>query len=120
MTREKLFGIVTRSCGSDAIIPPDVDEDSINSEYDSSDIYYEAGYYRCPACSKRAETRQPIEAHLRSPTHAPKIYMCPERHGGCGARFRGLGGLFQHMIDAGDAKLRDVLRPIKRQIRREL
>ncbi|OSD00756.1 hypothetical protein PYCCODRAFT_1469189 [Trametes coccinea BRFM310] len=53
--------------------------------------------YKCAVCNKQFSTLQSLTAHRRSPAHAAKIYRCPLQHGGCGARFRTLSSLCQHV-----------------------
>ena len=53
--------------------------------------------YECYWCHQTFATLRTLNAHLRSPAHAEKIYRCPPRQSGCGAEFGTLSAFCQHM-----------------------
>ena len=53
--------------------------------------------YECYWCHHTFATLRALNAHLRSPAHAEKIYRCPPRQSGCGAEFGTLSAFCQHM-----------------------
>ncbi|KAI9058641.1 hypothetical protein FKP32DRAFT_1596937 [Trametes sanguinea] len=65
--------------------------------YAKGQVEVEGGMYRCAVCDKRFPLLRSLTAHRRSPAHAEKIYRCPQGHGGCGACFRTLSSLYQHV-----------------------
>ncbi|KAI0698767.1 hypothetical protein C8Q76DRAFT_771882 [Earliella scabrosa] len=56
--------------------------------------------YECYSCHRTYRELAHLNAHLRSPAHAEKIYRCPSAWGGCGADFRTLSAFCQHMENA--------------------
>ncbi|OBZ74562.1 hypothetical protein A0H81_05647 [Grifola frondosa] len=56
------------------------------------------GYcYECCLCHRTYASLTALNAHLRSPAHADKIYRCPRQANGCGAEFKTLSAFWQHM-----------------------
>ncbi|KAI0743128.1 hypothetical protein C8Q80DRAFT_1192899 [Daedaleopsis nitida] len=56
--------------------------------------------YECYLCHKTFATLLALNAHLRSPAHADKMYHCPTAFGGCGTEFRTMSAFCQHMENA--------------------
>ena len=58
---------------------------------------WNGGAYECVLCHREFRTLGALNAHLRSPAHADRIYTCPDVFGGCGVQFTTLSGLVQHV-----------------------
>ena len=56
--------------------------------------------YECVLCHKTFRQLPALNAHLKSPAHADKIYKCSPTLNGCGTQFSTLSGLVQH-IESG-------------------
>ncbi|KAI0369589.1 hypothetical protein BV20DRAFT_945981 [Pilatotrama ljubarskyi] len=60
--------------------------------------------YRCVYCPKTHRSASALRQHLCSAgAHAPRVFRCPPHAEGCGARFRTLGALCQH-VESGWCK----------------
>jgi len=92
----------------------------------ASSIIPQVSKYKCRLCSSKFKAYKDIEAHLSSPAHKAKMYMCPSSPVGCGKKFTTLSGLLQHlepdvanspcnMVRDGDAKI--LIHKIFRQLR---
>ncbi|KIP12214.1 hypothetical protein PHLGIDRAFT_124365 [Phlebiopsis gigantea 11061_1 CR5-6] len=55
------------------------------------------GAYECVLCHRAFRTLGALNAHLRSPAHAARIYKCPNVFDGCGVQCSTLSGLVQHV-----------------------
>lgn len=53
--------------------------------------------WECVLCHKTFRSLMALNAHLKSPAHADKIYRCPSVFRGCNMEFRTLSGLLQHV-----------------------
>ena len=55
--------------------------------------------FECPmvGCQKSYPTVDGLRAHLKSPTHAPDMFRCPMKYGGCNKRFKAFSGLLSHL-----------------------
>ncbi|CCM05282.1 uncharacterized protein FIBRA_07494 [Fibroporia radiculosa] len=61
--------------------------------------------FECYLCHREYNTLPALNQHLKSPAHADRIYRCPRGYSGCGAEFRTLSALCQHVEkDTGVAK----------------
>ncbi|KAF9807915.1 hypothetical protein IEO21_08032 [Rhodonia placenta] len=53
--------------------------------------------YECFLCHREYKTLDRLNQHLSSPAHDDEIYRCPKAWDGCGAEFRTLSALCQHV-----------------------
>lgn len=96
--RAKLWRILWRSKYGRKVIASEASAAFRESEYGTEDIIRGRNSYRCPGCSKESRTMNSIVAHLNSPEHEPKVYVCHSDYNGCDAKFSTLSGLFQHQV----------------------
>ena len=53
--------------------------------------------YECFLCHREFKTLVGLNDHLRSPVHEERMYRCPLGYAGCGAEFKALSALCQHV-----------------------
>lgn len=53
--------------------------------------------YECFLCHREYRTLESLNQHLASPAHEEKMYRCPRGYSGCGAEFKTLSALCQHV-----------------------
>ncbi|GJE90114.1 hypothetical protein PsYK624_062370 [Phanerochaete sordida] len=56
--------------------------------------------FECCVCHRTFAALPRLNQHLASPAHAEELYRCPTAYGGCGAHFRTLSALVQHVEGA--------------------
>ncbi|OSX58593.1 hypothetical protein POSPLADRAFT_1060479 [Postia placenta MAD-698-R-SB12] len=58
---------------------------------------FNGSQYECFLCHRSFKTLGRLNEHMQSPAHDAEIYRCPTKWEGCGAEFRTLSGLCQHV-----------------------
>ncbi|TFY60470.1 hypothetical protein EVJ58_g5131 [Rhodofomes roseus] len=53
--------------------------------------------FECFLCHREHRTPESLNQHFASPAHAQKQFVCPRAYSGCGAEFKTLSALCQHV-----------------------
>ncbi|KAF9805514.1 hypothetical protein IEO21_09012 [Rhodonia placenta] len=63
----------------------------------ATSLSFNGTQFECFLCHRAFKTLGRLNEHLASPAHDDEIYKCPALWDGCGAEFRTLSGLCQHV-----------------------